>query len=342
MISAQRRIAGVLVALVGVIFLGSVIVNDLFTVGSAFERLSDGFRPIMRSESLAALEQDLAGLQAVSEEFASTGAPMISQALGMTPEEFTAFMGQQFSEVAAGIDQLPGVVESFQGVVATLQAEQERFEKADAIPTSSLPATTVPWGLTIAGIALLVIGALIALRPGRALPITAVVAGAALAVVPFALSLPDKASAADQLNENLQPVYTTELVEGANQGLATVGAMGTQMQDAMLPALGQQLGMDEAALQTFLGENLPAMAAGMEAMPRAMQRFTDVVAAFEQHLDDFDTIKSVSFTPIVWTMIGGGLVALLAGAWALLASRRAAGAAAGTSAHPKETEVTAG
>ncbi len=342
MVSAQRRIAGVLVALVGVVFLGSVIVNDLFSVGPAFERLSDGFRPIMRSETLDALEQDLAGLQAASEEFASTGASTISQALGMTPEEYTAFMGQQFPEVATGIEQLPAVVESFQGVVATLRAEQERFEKADAIPTSSLPATTVPWALTIAGIVFVVIGALIALRPGRALPITAVVVGAALVVVPFALSLPDKASAADQLNENLQPIYTAELVEGANQGLATVGAMGTQMQEEMVPALGQQLGMDEAALQAFFGENLPAMGAGLEAMPQAIQRFTDVVAAFEAHLEDFDTIKSVSFTPIVWTMIGGGLVALLAGAWALLASRRAAGAAAGTSVPPKETAATAG
>ena len=196
MVSVQRRIAGVLIAVVGVVFLGSVIVNDLFSVGPAFDRLSDGFRPIMASEPIATLQQDLAGLQAVSEEFATTGVPMISQALGMTPEEFGPFMTQQFPEVATGLEQLPAVVESFQGVVATLEAEQERFEKADAIPTSSLPATTVPWGLTIAGVAFLAIGVLIAIRPGRALPIAAVVVGAVLAAGSFLVSLPDKAAAA--------------------------------------------------------------------------------------------------------------------------------------------------
>jgi len=342
MVSTQRRLAGILIALVGVVFLGSVIVNDLFSVGPAFDRLSDGFRPIMGSEQLATLEQDLAGLQAVGEEFASTGAPMISQALGMTPEEFSAFMAQQYPEVAAGIEALPAAVESFQGVVATLEAERERFAKADAIPTSSLPATTIPWGLTIAGIAFVVIGVLIAIRPGRALPITAVIVGAALVVGSFALSLPDKAAAADEMNENLQPVYTAELVEGANQALATIGAMGTQMQEEMLPALAGQLGMDEAELQAFLGENLPEMAAGLQAMPDAMGRFTDVVATFDAHLEDFNTLKSVSFTPIVWTLIVGGLLALLAGGWALLASRGTTRSTGETDAAPSEVTTTTG
>jgi hypothetical protein len=316
----QRRIAGIVVALVGVAFIGSVIVNDLFSVGPAFERMSDGFRPVMQTEVIAALEQDLTGLQAVSDEFTTTGMPMLSQALGMTAEDFGAFMGEQFADVATGVEQLPAIVTNFQGVVGTLKAEQDHFAKADAIPTSSLPATTVPWGLTIAGVVLLALGALILLRPGKGAPIAAVVVGVLLLVAPFALSLPGKAAAADKLNENLEPVYTAELITGANQALGVVGAMGTQMQEAMLPALGQQLGMDDAGLQTFLGENLPATAAGMQGMPDAMQRFATVVGAFEAHLDDYNTLKPVAFVPVVWTMILGGAIALLFGAWALFAA----------------------
>jgi hypothetical protein len=151
------------------------------------------------------------------------------------------------------------------------------------------------------------------------------VVGAALVVAPFAMSLPGKASDADTMNEHLQPVYTPELIAGANEALDTVGAMGSQMQAAMLPALSAQLGLDEAQLQGFLQENLPATAGALVAMPEAMGRFTGVVEAFASNLDDFDTIKAVAFVPIVWTMIGGGAVALLAGlAAALGTTRRAA------------------
>lgn len=319
--SWQRKVAGVVVALVGVAFLGSVIVNNLFAVGPAFERMSDGFRPAMAPEPIATLKQDLAGLTAVSDEFGTTAVPMLSQALQMTPEDFSAFMGEQFPDVAAGVQQLPTIVSSFEGVVGTLEAEQDRFADADAIPTSSLPATTIPWGLTIAGVVLLAIGVLMALRPGKGLAIVAVVVGAMMVVVPLVLSLPTKASSADTMNEHLKPVYTAEMLEGATQGLAVVGAMGTQMQADMLPALGQQLGMDEAGLQTFLQENLPAMAGAMAGMPDAMGRFTATVDTFAAHLDDFDTLKPVAFSPIVWTMIVGGAIALLAGGWGFLASR---------------------
>ncbi|MGZ8604647.1 MAG: hypothetical protein ACXWX9_07810 [Actinomycetota bacterium] len=320
----QRKTAGTVVAAVGIAFIASVVVNGLFSVGPAFERMADGFRPVMQAEPIAALDRDLDGLEAVTVEFSGVAVPMLSEALGLTPEEFAGFLGAEFPEVAAGVEGLPTIVESFRGVVGTLDAERERFASADAIPTTSLPATTVPWGLTVAGVALLVIGILIVFRAGRPAAAAAVVVGVLLIAAPLVLSLPGKASDADTMNENLLPVYTAELVAGADQGLAVVGAMGTQMQTEMLPALGQQLGMDEAALGAFLGENLPATSGAMAAMPEALGRFTTVVEVFRAHLDDYDTINSVAFVPIVWTMIVGGILAGLGGVWALLGGGRTA------------------
>ena len=332
----HRKVAGGLVALVGVAFLVSIVVNQLFSVGPAFERMADGFRPVMQEEAIAALEQDLQGLAAVSEEFPTQAVPMMSQALGVTPDEFVVGMQEQYPDVATGMDQLAAVVESFSGVVSTLEAEIDRFASADAIPTEDLPATTIPWAMLVAGIVLIGVGITIAVTTGRAAPIAAAVVGALLVVVPLALSLPSKAADADQMNENLKPVYTQELVEGAQQGLQVVGAMGAQMQEEMLPGLGEQLGMDEAALQGFLGENLPATAAAIGAMPDAMGRFTTVVETFDAHLEDYETISDVAFVPIVWTLIIGGAVALLAGIWAALArgvpAKREEGSASGTAA----------
>lgn len=319
----QRKTAGAVVAVVGLVLLGSIVVNDLFSVGPAFERMSDGFRPVMTQEVIATLQQDLQGLQAVSDEFQTTGIPMMAEALGMTPEEFAVFMVERFPDVATGVEQLPASVEGFTGVVGTLEAELDRFASADAIPTSSLPATTVPWGMLTAGLLLLGIGILIFVRPGRTAPVVAMIVGALLLVVPLALSLPTKAADADQMNENLTPVYTQELVAGAQENLAVVAAMGTQMTEEMLPALGAQLGMDEATLQAFLADNLPAIAAGIQALPDALGRFTDVVETFAANLDDYLTINDVEFVPIVWTLIIGGAIVLGAGFWAMFATGRA-------------------
>jgi hypothetical protein len=318
----QRRTAGALVAAVGVAFIVVVVVNQLFSVGPAFERMSDGFRPIMQPAAIAQLESDVNGLSAVSTEFTTTGVPMFSQALGMSPEEFQTFMAQEYPAVATGMEQLPTIVTQFGGVVGTLKAEQDRFAQADAIPTSNLPATTVPWGLLIAGLALLALGIVMIVWPRRVASWIAVGLGALLIVVPVAFSLPQKASAADTMNRNLEPVYTAQMLTQAQGALATIGAMGQEMQTNMLPDLGSQLDMNEAELQAFLGENMPATAAALQTMPDAMGRFQALIATFDTHLPDYETLKPVSFVPIVWTMIGGGIVVLLAGAWALIAARR--------------------
>jgi hypothetical protein len=319
----QRRAAGGLVAAVGAAFIVTVIAGSLFSVGPAFERMSDGFRPTMKPAPIGQLQSDLKGLSAVSAEFGTKAVPMLSQALKMSPKQFRAFMGQQYPAVATGMKQLPAIVTQFQGVVGTLQAEQGRFARADAIPTSNLPATTVPWGLLAAGIVLLGLGLLMAIRPTRLWAGLAVAVGAALLVASVAFSLPGKASAADTMNSHLKPVYTAHMLTGAKGALTVVGAMGQEMQTKMLPALGQQLGMDQAQLQGFLGQNLPAMSAGIRIMPQALGRFDGLLKTFDGHLADYDTLKPVSLVLIVWTMIAGGIVALLAGAWGLIARRKA-------------------
>lgn len=311
-----------MVAAVGIAFIVTVIVDSLFSVGPAFERMSGGFRPVMKPVPIAQLRNDLKGLSAVSTEFGTKAVPMLSQALKMDPAQFQAFMAQQYPAVATGIQQLPAITKQFSGVVGTLQAEQGRFAKADAIPTSNLPATTVPWGLLAAGILFLAFGLLIAVRPVRLWSWLAVAFGAVLIVASLAFSLPQKASAADTMNQHLKPVYTEQMLTGAKGALTVVGAMGAEMQTKMLPALGQQLGMDPAQLNGFFQQNLPAMAAGMGSMPEAMGRFDTLLRTFQTHLADYDTLKPVAFVPIVWTMIAGGTVALLAAAWGVVAYRK--------------------
>jgi hypothetical protein len=148
----------------------------------------------------------------------------------------------------------------------------------------------------------------------------ALVLGVGLVAVSAFLSLPQKAADADQLNANLEPVYTAELVAGAEGALQVVGAMGNDLQSAMLPALAQQLQMEPDQLVGFIGENFPAMGGVMANMDATMGRFQGMVTSFDANLDNFEVLKPVKFVPIIWTMIIVGIALVVFGAWGFIAS----------------------
>jgi len=311
----KRKIAGTLIVAIGSSFVVATFATRLFTVAPAFERMTTSFRPQMKTESIQALRRDLAGLTAVQKEFTQKAVPALATALKLTPAQLNGMLQKQFPAVAAGMAAVPQIGTQFGSVLATLQNEQARFAKADAIPTSSRPATTVPWLLLVAGIVTVGVG-IVVLRSGRLGPVLAVVLGAVLFIAPLAMSFPSKAGAADTMNNHFKPVYTTSLVTGAEHSLATMQAMGTEMQTKMLPALSGMLGLSPAQLQAYLQSNFPVVSQGLAGIPAALGRFGSLVATFGKSLPDYVAAKDTSLTWLVWLMIGGGLVCLATGAFA--------------------------
>jgi hypothetical protein len=301
-----------LVMLVGAALIAVAVFRNLFAVGPAFESMIKDFRPWLTDESIAALRTDLSGLGGAVDEFQTGLAPTLATQLGMTPEEFGGMVATEFPAVATGMATVPEAAGSFTGIIDLLDAQQENFASADAIPTTGLPATTVPWGMVLAGALAIALGLVMAYSMSRVGAIAVLVLGVLLVVAPLALSLPDKAQGADDLNAALKPVYNAEMVQGASGAVEVIGAMGTEMGGAMLPGLGGMLGMDEAQTQAFLGENFPAIAGAMGTLPDSIGRFTGMVGAFADNLDNYDILKPVAFVPIVWTLVaaGGALIVL--------------------------------
>ena len=316
-VSMPRKISGGLVILVGVVFIVVTLINNLFAVGPAFEEMITDFRPLLAEESLNTARADVAVLEAAGEEFQTAVAPGMAQALGMTPEEFAGMVQGQYPAVAQGMQALPEITATFSGLIDTLDSQRALFESADAIPTNDLPATTVPWIITISALLAIAIGVML-FMPGRVWPIAAIVLGAGLVITTFALNLPQKAADADELNENLSTIYTQELIDGATGSLAIVGAMGEEMQTKMLPDLAAALGMSPDELNAFMGENFPATAAAMQSMPESLPRFDGFVGTFAMNLDNYETIQPVSFTPIIWMMVIGAILILLAGGYCII------------------------
>ena len=307
-----RRVAAGVIVVIGILLVGVVFAKNLFAVGPAFEEMIDDFRPWLSDESIATLRADVDMLGGAVEEFQTEMVPALAQQLDLEPAAFAQLVGSEFPAVAAGMQAIPDAAPTFLGIIDLLDEQQGNFASADAIPTTGLPATTVPWGLLLLGLAFAGLGTALFLTGSRVVTLAAAVVAGLVVVAAFALSLPGKSADADDLNEALEPVYTEETVSGAADAVALIGAMGEQMQAEMLPGLAQMLQMDPAAVQAFIGEQFPAIARAMGAMPEALPRFEAVVTTFDENLDNYDTLRPVAFSPIIWTMIIGSIVVLLA------------------------------
>jgi hypothetical protein len=300
---------------VGVALIVIALATRLFTVAPASERLTDNFRPEMRQAELGQLRQDINGLSAAQSEFTTKVVPHLAAALHLTPQQLGATLGQQYPAVSAGMQNVPAVSDKFNSVLDLLDQERVRFERADAIPTTSLPATTVPWALAASGAVCLAVAFLASRRWGG---VAAVALGLLLIAGPLVLSLPGKADSADTMNSHLKPVYNAELVASAKQSLAGVQSMATELQTKLLAGLGGMLRMQPAQLQSYLAANFPALAAATESMPAALDRFERLVGAFDRSLGDYNTAKETRLVPIVWLLMLAGLVVAGAGGWLVL------------------------
>lgn len=316
----SKRLPGFGVLAIGVIVLIVLFATNLFTVGSAFEELTDEFRPIMEDDAIAAAKADVAGLEAVSEEFAAEIAPAVAQALRMTANDLNTFLGTNFPAVAAGVNALPEIVPQFTSVVELLERQQSNFEQADQIPTSNLPASLVPWIILLIGVGAVVVGIVMLGRSDYAW-LVATGFGVLVVALSLLLSFLPKASAADDLNEALKPVYTQELVAQSGQALGVIGAMGQQMQADLLPALGEQLQMNEEGMQAFLAQ-FPATAVALQGLGGSLDRFQTMVTAFDSQLDNYETIKNTELFPIALVVLVAGLLIIVCGVWLFIVARR--------------------
>jgi hypothetical protein len=320
-----HRVAAGLMVLIGAAFVVITLAANLFHVGPAFDRLTDGFRPIMTQQTIQTDRQDLAALSSAGSEIQSKMLPVLAQQLRMTPAQLQAMISTNYPQVAAGLQAIPTVTPTFTGLVNTLDANRPYFAAADAIPTKSVPATSVPWSLFAVGLVSVGLGTAVWFRPRRSAWV-ALAVGAALIAAPLSLNLVHKASYADTLNKNLKPMYTQQLVTQAQGAVTTLSAMGTQMGSKMLPDLAASLHMAPAQMQAMLLADFPATAAALSTLPDALGRFQNLVATFDKHLADYTVLKPVSFEPIAWSMIIGGIALFVLGAaGTAVTSRRVTG-----------------
>jgi hypothetical protein len=318
-----RKLVAVVMVLIGTAFVAICLAANLFSVGPAFDRLTSGFRPIMTQQSIQLAQRNVQGLSAAGTEIQTRLLPALAQQLHMTRAQAQQMMASQYPDVTNGLAQVKPITQSFSGLLNTLDRTRPLFVSADAIPTKDIGATSVPWALLVVGLGVIGLGAFAWFSPRLRGPVAALVVGAALVALPLSMNLVTKATNADKLNAELKPVYNQTLIDNANGALRTLSAMGSQLQQQMLPAMAASLHTTPAALNSMLQANFPTTATALKTMPSALAGFRDMTGRFDRHLGDYNTLKPTSFEPIVWFMIASGAVLFTLGGAGLLVGRRA-------------------
>lgn len=311
----QRRLAAMVVVVTGALLIGTVLVTDLFSRSDAFDRLSDRTRASFSDQAIAQQRQDLAGMQTVSTSLA-TALPALGQQANLTEAQLQQFLAQ-FPDFTQGVAQMPAISQRMSTLVNTIDAEQQRFRAADAIPTNDQSTTSVPWFILIVGILAVVIGLAMAASRSGAWAIAAAVLGIIIIAVPLATSLPQKTMDADKLNDTLAAqVYTDETITGVQQASTTIGATATALQTQVLPAVATRLGLSVEQVQAGLVAAFPDLATALQNTPAALTRLGTTASTLAQTRSDFNEVNGTSYAPITWIVLGSGIAVLLMGTWA--------------------------
>lgn len=290
-----RRAALVLALVCGGFWVIGTLAMDYPEKFQGGDDLTDTWRPVFTDQGLAQARTDIDAFAAFSEQFQGATLPALAQQLGMTPAEFTSFAAANFPATSAGVAGLGEIVPFFDQVVSGLEANQDEFRLADAIPTKDLPATTVPWILIILG--LVAAGAAVAglARPhgtATALAVTGAV-GVVAIVASLLLSVPAKSQAVEDITDDFRTTFSVAGVAQARQGMDTVTGMANELGNDVIPALATALGATPEQLTTSLATQFPAVGTVLGDLPALLSRFEGLVSGLEGSAEAFGRIDSV-------------------------------------------------
>jgi hypothetical protein len=306
------RVAAVVAVLAGLLLLGFLATEHLFSRSRDAEKIADTYRPLMSQEGLADLRSGFDAVKVAGAQLHDDALPQLQRRLGLDDRQFDAYIAQHMPGIAAFDQQAPGVVALVDPVIGKMEAARGDYHRADEIPTGFLPLSSAPWLFLGIGVALIGLGAYALVRPGLRVTALLAVAGLALVVAPLVIGIPGKVDAAVRVTKlgaiGLAPAT----------GEKAVGA--TALFDGMADDVSDQLVPSFADFRT----RFPALASftsnwqgGISAQSHQL---SDSQVAFAP---TFTNANRIPLRPIPWLFIVSGALLALAGLAAVAPAWRA-------------------
>ena len=243
--------------------------------------------------------------------------PAFARELGISQAEFEQRLRATHPEAArAFLDQRDAIFASIDKTVSNLEAHQDDYDAADAIPTSSIPLTAMPWFALAFGLLLIGLGVWAWVQPGRASAAVVALAGAILITFTLTAQLPSKGAQAEDLLDSLnideeisdQDPHRVRDLQGWNRG----------PEGGLRRVRAGQRGQTPEELGETIRRELPIVAEVAEDTA-ALDRIEREVAFREEHIDEFAAVKDVPLEMAAWAYVVFGGLLVLAGGLGLLA-----------------------
>lgn len=169
------------------------------------------------------------------------------------------------------------------------------------------------------------------------------VIGALFIVMPFAISLPSKASAGQNMLNGFHPLMQPVAVKTAANyyyqdfvplgSVATGGVQAATESPQLMTALVAQLHMTPVQLQQFMGQNFPAltqllgsfpqMVPIFEKVPPGLALFKPLIQTMQAQVNNYAKVDSLpNFNLFTWFFVLPGVLLVLLSAMGLFFGRR--------------------
>jgi hypothetical protein len=183
------------------------------------------------------------------------------------------------------------------------------------------------------------------MRQNRTLWIVVLVIGALLVIMPFAISLPGKASAGQKMINAFHPIMAPAHVAKAVsyydntftplKGVALGAGAAAAELPGMLGAMGKAFHMSPVAVEHYLATGFPAMGGLLGALPKLSGVFAAVpaglafykplVQTMQAQVHNYQQIASLpNFNLFTWFFVIPGVLLIIVSLAAMLGGRRAA------------------
>lgn len=347
--SGQRRIVGVAAVVIGLLLLVSPFALDYPAKTQGVDDLTGSFRTTFSDDGLARVRADMDTVNAFVAQFEQEAAPAIAQALtdagaieGL--DQFGPFVADNFPAVATGLGQFDEpILPYFNSIVDGLEANQHDFERADAIPTSWLPARSVTWIIVLLGVVAIVLGVWCLRSDARSARWAVPVFGVLIVLVALVLQVPAKSASVDNLTDDFRAAFSADGAALMRERFEIIRATSDELQGAMVPALAQALEMSPDELGAFLAGQFPDVAAGLGGLDGIVDRFDALVANVEANGEAFsraDSIPTASRATawFPWHLLAPGILLAVVGGLGLVLGRRPTPAASGPMAATATSE----
>lgn len=155
-----------------------------------------------------------------------------------------------------------------------------------------------------------------------------VAAGVLLIATTFVDRLWSRTPAFERLSKDFRPIMTEETLSTARSDLAALDAGVAEFASKAIPTLAPAFGMTPEQFTAFIAARFPAVAAGVQAVPRIVPQVSGLIGALDAErarfasADEIPT-KSIPSTAVPWAILAAGIAVLVAG-FGMLTRTRAA------------------